>query len=388
MLAASAAPVISAQPVPPAEWAAFTAQFERVAAEGRLVGGSTLLLRDGRVVARHHIGLADESRHQPVDDRTIFHWASITKTLTAIATMQLVQHGRLSLDARVTDYLPELRQIHGGPGALDSIRVWMLLAHASGLQNPTWPYGSGAEGEPFEPTRYEQLVAMMPYQRLHFVPGTRFGYSNPAYIYLARLIETLTGDPWAVYVQKNIWTPLGMTRSYVGATPYALEADRSNGYAWEKGDDGAVTQHVYGRDFDPGVTIPNSGWNAPLDDLATYARFLLGTPLGSDERTAFDAVLARETLAQMWQPRVPTAGGDGEILPGEAIGLGFFVCLRGADAFIGHTGEQAGYRAFLYINPATQAAVIGVFNTSDYAHGDAPEARFRALVEQALTLLR
>lgn len=271
---------------------------------------------------------------------------------------------------------------------MDRVRVWMLLAHASGLQNPTWPYGSGAAWEPFEPTRYDQLVAMLPYQRLHFAPGTGFGYSNPAYVYLARLIEQITGDPWAVYVQKNVWAPLGMTRSYVGATPYHLAADRSNGYAWVRGDAGAPVQRVYGRDFDPGVTIPNGGWNAPLDDLAAYARFLLGTPADDAAREVYDAVLARTTLAEMWTPRVPTAGGDGEVLPGESMGLGFFVTPRGGETFVGHTGEQAGHRAFLYLNPATRAAVIGVFNTTDEAHGDAGEARFRALVEEALTLLR
>jgi CubicO group peptidase (beta-lactamase class C family) len=271
----------------------------------------------------------------------------------------------------------------------------MWTASACGCCSPTPPasrtprgYGAGADWEPFEPTRYEQLVAMMPYQRLHFAPGTRFGYSNPAYIYLARIIEALSGDPWGVYVQKHLWTPLGMTRSYVGATPYHLEADRARGYAWVRGEDGTPRLRNYGRDFDPGVTIPNGGWNAPLDDFAAYARFLLGTPENDAERAHYDALLPRDVLRSMWQPRVPTAGGDGEILPGEHLGLGFFIAPRDGATFVGHTGEQAGYRSFFYLNPATRAAVIGVFNTSDYAHGDAGEARFRALVEDALTLLR
>ncbi len=147
-------------------------------------------------------------------------------------------------------------------------------------------------------------------------------------------------------------------------------------------------RHAYGRDFDPGVTIPNGGWNAPLEDLAAYARFLLDTPQSEAERAAYPHVLRRETLLQMWRPRVPTAGGDGAVLPGESMGLGFFLCPRGGDTFIGHTGEQAGYRSFFYLNPATHSAVVGVFNTTDYAHGDAPEQRFQALVEDALTLLR
>jgi CubicO group peptidase (beta-lactamase class C family) len=118
---------------------------------------------------------------------------------------------------------------------------------------------------------------MMPYQQLVFEPGTRYGYSNPAFVYLARVIEVITGDPWAVYVQKNIFSPLGMSRSYIGVTPYHLAPHRSHNYDVRRLE-GASRDTVIdnGADFDPGVTNPNSGWNAPLDDLATWLVFLTG----------------------------------------------------------------------------------------------------------------
>src|SRR5690606_40828659 len=97
-------------------------------------------------------------------------------------------------------------------------RDWSSDVCSSDL--PTWPYGNGHAWEPFEPTRWEQLVSMMPYQQLQFRPGSRYGYSNPAFIYLARVIESITGDPYQSWIQKNIWTPLGLTRSYFGSTPY------------------------------------------------------------------------------------------------------------------------------------------------------------------------
>ena len=82
--------------------------------------------------------------------------------------------------ARVsTDFIPELRRVHSDWGTTDSITVQMLLSHASGLQGVTWPWTTGAPWEPFEPTTWEQLVAMMPYQRLAFKPGTLYSYSNP-----------------------------------------------------------------------------------------------------------------------------------------------------------------------------------------------------------------
>jgi CubicO group peptidase (beta-lactamase class C family) len=336
-----------------------------------------VLVRDGRVLARHDYGLADRARGQRVDERTLFHYGSITKTLTAIAVLQLRDRGRLTLDDRVTRYLPELRRMHDPYGAMDSITIRMLLTHSAGFQNPTWPYTEGKDWEPFEPTSWDQLVAMMPYQELHFRPGTRWSYSNPAYIYLARIVEQLTGDPWEVYVQKNILTPLGLSRSYFGATPYWLAADRADSYAIGRDSTGREVVHDFGREFDPGVTIPNGGWNAPLADLVTYAAFLTGANHGDTALARrWDTVLPRSTREEMWRPVIAvgdTAGPGG--VP-ESMGLGFFLLGDVAPAgarIVGHTGSQAGFLAFLWINPANRMAGIAALNTNSQLPGG-PEA--------------
>src|SRR3954453_2865472 len=245
----------------PAGWAAYTRAFDAFAQSDSVVGASTFFLNDGKIAAHHEYGWADRERKQRVEERTIFHWASITKTLTAIAIMQLRDRGKLSLDDKITRYVPELRQVHDAYGMIDSITLRMLLSHSAGFQNPTWPYKAGKSWEPFEPTTWNQLVAMMPYQELHFRPGSRYSYSNPGFIYLARVIEQLSGDPWEAYVQKNIFAPLGLGHSYFGATPYYLAADRSNNYTVHRDSTGAVVEKANGRDFDPGITIPNGGWN-------------------------------------------------------------------------------------------------------------------------------
>ena len=228
------APTGAPRAAPPAEWPSYLSAFDAYIHADSIVGAATLVMRDGRVLAHHETGFADRALGQRVDTNTIFHWGSITKTLTAIAVMQLVERGRLSLDARVTDYIPELRRVHDAWGSMDSVTVQMLLSHASGLQNGTWPWTKGRPWEPFEPTTWEQLVAMMPYQEVAFKPGTRYSYSNPGFIYLARIVQHLTGDPWEAYVQKNIFTPLGLTRSYFNATPWHLAEYRSNNYYVER----------------------------------------------------------------------------------------------------------------------------------------------------------
>src|SRR2546430_6283821 len=99
---------------------------------------------------------------------------------------------------------------------------------------------------------------------------------NPGFIYLARIIEQLTGDPYQSYVYKNLWAPLGITHSYFGATPYHLADQRSNNYDVVRDSAGHEAVVANGRDFDPGITIPNGGWNAPLGDLARWVGFLSG----------------------------------------------------------------------------------------------------------------
>jgi CubicO group peptidase (beta-lactamase class C family) len=368
----------------PREWSAFLGAFDAYAREDGVIGGQVTVLRGGRILAEHAYGLGDRERGTPPDPGAVYHWASITKTLTAIAIMQLRDRGRLTLDDPITRYVPELRQVHDSFGSVDAVTLRMLLSHSAGFQNPTWPYGEGRPWEPFEPTRWEQLVAMMPYQEIGFAPGSRFGYSNPGFVYLARVIEQLTGDPWAVYIQKNIWTPLGLTRSFVGTSPYHLAALRAPSYTVH-GDSGRVHTEANPREFDPGITIPNSGWNAPIGDLVTYVAFLTHAD-GGDTAAAhrYDGVLRHATLEEMWQPVVPlTQGGS----LSEAFGLSFYLYRRGATTVVGHTGEQSGFRSFLYFDPATTLAVIGVINTTNEARPDASNQGWDVLTHRAVALV-
>ena len=346
------------------DWDGFVRLFDASATRDSIVGASIVVTRGGRVVAHHEYGFADRARGRRVDERTIFHYGSITKTLTAIAIMQLRDRGGLTLNDRVVQYIPELRAIHDPYGSIDSVTIRMLLSHSAGFQNPTWPYTQGKSWEPFEPTTWNQLVAMMPYQELQFKPGSRYGYSNPGFIYLGRIIEQLTGDSWETYVQKNILSPLGLAHSYFGVTPYYLAADRSHNYTLLRDSTGRDAVRDNGADFDPGITIPNGGWNAPLGDLATYLAFLTDTSRGdTPQRRLYDVVLPRSSLHEMWRPFHAVAPATAE--QSDSIGLSFFAVRRGKTTFIGHTGSQAGFISFLYLNPATGAAVVAAFNTEN-----------------------
>lgn len=385
-------PVVSA----PAQGPSFHASFDSYVQEDGVLGAAFVVVDKGKVTEAHTIGMADQEMRQAVDSNTVFHWASITKTLTAVAIMQLRDHGKLSLDDPIVKYVPELTRVHSEDNSIPRVTLRHLLSHSAGFQSPTWPYRDDSKPwEPFEPTEWNQLVAMMPYQELAFAPGTKFQYSNPGFIYLARVIEAVTGDPYEVYVQKDILTPLGMTRSYYNFTPYHMSQDRSNNYTLRIGRDGRRQTIANGREFHTGITTPNGGLNGPLDDLARWVAFLAGPSPSSTS----NVILARKSLEEMWQPVVPVNPGAATELP-VWMGLSFFLYPRGsgrdAITFVGHTGHQAGFRTFMVFNPQNGRAVIAAFNTA-HNEGSTPAAQdafrksesgFTTLMEQATGVLR
>jgi CubicO group peptidase (beta-lactamase class C family) len=377
-LATVAAPMRTAGQTP-AGWDGFVGLFRAYVDADSIVGASALVMRDGRVLDRVDIGYADRAKNIPVDGETLFHWGSITKGLTAISILQLRDRGLLTLDDRVVDYIPELRRVHNPYGSMDDITIRMLLSHTAGFMNSTWPYDEGRDWEPFEPTTWEQLVAMMPYQQILFPPGSRYGYSNPAFIYLARIVEQHTGDPWESYVQKNIFAPLGLTQSYFRTTPYYLASHRSHNYTVRRDSTGAIRTVDQGPDFDPGITVPNGGWNAPLSELARYTAFLTAAAPPDGTTAPYDTVLKRSSLEEMWRPVQPMSEGY-EAGDRQWMGLSFFIIGEGDSRVLGHTGSQAGFRAFFFFSPRTRTGVIVAYNTTNYA---APASELGSRVQRA-----
>lgn len=359
----------------PATWSTAQSAFRHYVQADSTVGAAMVLVRDGRIVAEEFHGFADRAAGRRADRGTIWHWGSITKTLTAVAVMQMVVRDRLTLDQPAVDLVPELRRIHNPFGSMSMVTVRHLLSHTSGLQAGTWPWSRGEAWEPFEPTEWAQLVAMMPYMRLAFVPGSRYAYSNPAVVYLARMVEQLTGDPWQGYIHKNFFLPLDLDASYFGATPWHLVSRRSHNYAVTRS--GIVDQ---GAEFDPGITIPNGGWNASVEDLAGWMGFLAGGSTTAAQQR-YDQILPRATLESMWQPIA-------RVTPEEEMGLSFFLRHDGGRRLVGHTGTQANFRSFFWLDPATRTAVIGVVNTSSDIDGARSTAGFTAWMAAARGVLR
>ncbi|HTJ29970.1 MAG TPA: serine hydrolase domain-containing protein, partial [Acidobacteriaceae bacterium] len=254
-----------------------------------IVGSSLALVREGRVVLRDDYGLQALDPRAAVDENTTYHWASCTKTFTGIAILQLRDRGLLSLDDPLVKYLPELRAAHDSFGPIDQVTIRHVMAHAGGFRDATWPWHDEDKAwQPFEPTQWSQIVAMMPYTDVAFPPGSRFSYSNLGVVFLGEIIERLSGDAYAVYMEKNVLRPLGMSRAYFDRSPHFLLKYRS--HSWDR-KDGKLTEDPF--DFNTGITRSNGGLNAPVGDMLKYIGFLLGDPADAKRHAAYDEVLKR-----------------------------------------------------------------------------------------------
>jgi CubicO group peptidase (beta-lactamase class C family) len=387
VLAALPAPSAAQLSGPGADrWSDIVSDWRTTVHDEGIVGASMALVLDGHVVDLETEGMADLGRGLPVDDETIYHWASITKTFTAIAIMQLRDRGLLSLDDPIVDYVPELRAVYNPYGSMEEITIRQLMSHSAGFRAGTFPFAGGEPWHPHEPTEWSQLVAMIPYTRIHFEPGSRFSYSNPGIVFLGRTIEKLTGDVFEAYVDKNIFRPLGMRRAYFDATPWTLLPHRSNHYFVRDG-----KPEPGGVDFNTGITVSNGGLNAPIPDMVRYLSFLTGRPGPAGPTQAdFDAVLARSSLHEMWEPVVPIGPSP---MGAASMGLSFFLYDEPDVRIVGHTGTQRAFYSFFYIDPTSGAGVIAAFNSvGEGGSGpdtDAVRVRISArVVDELFPLLR
>ena len=364
LLPLAAAPLQAQKP----ELAAFHARFDSVLTQHGIVGGAFAFVPANQPPTLFVHGNARTSPPQPVDAATAYNWASITKTMTAIAILQLRDRGQLSLDDPAVRYIPELRQVHDAYGSIDAVTIRTLLTHSAGFRNPTWPWDcddpKDCSWQPFEPTRWAQIAAMIPYTHIAFQPGTQWSYSNLGYVFLGQIIQRLTGDDFEVYIDKNILKPLGMTDSYFDRAPYFLEPHLSASYLRSGS---KLTPQPF--DYDTGITTSNSGLKAPLTDMEKYARFLIGQP----GNARYEMVLKRSSLEEAWRPvlpaiqqgEAPTAYTGGPHGAQPRMGLGFFIVTVNGHRYIFHDGDQGGFSSELLIDPDRGSACLLAVNTTD-----------------------
>ena len=217
LMAASAPTPCAAQPVaPPAAALAqnpdvlaaqrlFSAWLEGQMAYRGLPGVAVGVVQDQQLVWSQGFGFADVQASKPMTAQTKFRIASNSKLFAAIAILQLREAGKLRLDDPVVNHLPWFKPKPAGPDD-GPITIEQLLSHSSGLQREASDHWASFNF----PTEAE-LIQLMPGRQAAFPPQTRWKYSNLAYAVAGQVVEAVTGQRWADYVQAHILVPLGMT---------------------------------------------------------------------------------------------------------------------------------------------------------------------------------
>jgi CubicO group peptidase (beta-lactamase class C family) len=186
------------------------------------ISGLALALVEGdQIIDLQGFGVADQSG-RAVTPQTPFVLASVSKPITALAILQLVEAGKLELDSPVQYYLPEFRI--ADPVGSTKITVRQLLLHTSGI--PATAYDTRADAETLE-----QYVAELQTVELDRPVGSRYAYCSGNYNVLGRIIEVVTGQPFGSYIQAHIFIPLRMRHSFT-AEPAARQAGLAQGYQW------------------------------------------------------------------------------------------------------------------------------------------------------------
>ncbi|CCH30979.1 serine hydrolase domain-containing protein [Actinosynnema sp. NPDC047251] len=305
--------------------------------------GAAVALTHGTTVVRA-AGYGRTADGEAVTEHTTMAVASVSKSFTALAVMQLVDAGRVRLDDPVRDHLPEFAPADPRAGR---ITVRHLLDQTSGLSDTTFRPFSGREV-----ATLRDAVASMRDATLASEPGTRWAYHNPNFQVAARLVEVVAGEPFADYLRRHVFEPLGMADSATADTERDLPAS-ARGHV-----------HVLGA----AVPVPEppafgNGSGGVLSSAHDLAAWLVaqntGTPIASPE-----SIAATHTRS---------AG---------SYGLGWFVGTTDAGApLVDHGGDLFTSTAYQALLPASGHGIAVMANTGTQ-YGDA-----QALGERLIALL-
>jgi CubicO group peptidase (beta-lactamase class C family) len=304
-------------------------------------------------------GVLNVERAVPASTDTLFMIGSISKSFTASLIMLLVDEGRLDLDVPIRHYL---RDFHvASPEAVRTITARHLLSHTSGLETDIYPDDLWEQGNPI--ARYLDRCFLLP--QVHEQFGKRFSYSNVGYVAAGRVVEVLTGMPWAQAIDERIYAPLGMRTSVSSSlqTPsYSMAMghmyDPAGGGGWRKAADC----------YRPRGNAPaGSALAMSAADLVKFGRAHLN---GGRSETG-QAWLSGKSVKAMQAMQIELPGATSLFENG--WGVGWSLSNYDSVMSFGHGGGRRGYQALLQIVPEHDL-VLGI-TANGMALGGGPLVR-------------
>ena len=383
--------VIQAAAARPFDWPAVQARLDEVAPaqtrKAHVPGAVVVVVKDGQVVLSRGYGFADLEARRPVDPLTTgFRAASVSKTITWTALMQLVEAGKVDLDGDVNGYLRSVQiaprlsakvkvRLDGretGPGPKvriaarpgDAVTVEDLMTHSAGFEDEG--FGTIFLRDPKDRVPLAAFLGQHIPKRVR-APGEAIAYSNYSAALGALVVEEVSGEPFATYVERHIFAPLRMNATFEEPLPASVAAQAAYGYRWQNGRYSRASFESVGNWAPAGAMTASGG------DMARWMNAMLAI----DEPAP---LLRPDTLATMLRPvrRMHPA------LPGVAHGL-FEARIAGRD-FLEHGGDIETFHTQVLLRPADRLGVYVAFNSPGgvAARGPIVEALVTAIYDGAV----
>ena len=301
-------------------------------ARDQIVGTSVGVHRQGEILLAKGYGYADLENQIRATEHTVFRIGSITKQFTAAAILVLEERDRLRLSDPLTEFLPDYET------SGHHVSVERLLNHTSGIKGYT-EMGETFWGKSRLDLSHEEMVELFSAEPFQFAPGEEYSYNNSAYYLLGLIIEKVSGQGYADFLQENLWTPLGMRESYYMYND-PIVPNRAAGYEVR---DGEVV-----NDAPLSMRLPYSAGSlgSSVMDLITWQHAL------SNQR-----LLSEESYSRMTTP--------GTLISRKKLdyGYGLMVGELSGRRKISHGGDINGFRTQLAYYPEDKLTVVVLCNT-------------------------
>lgn len=311
--------------------------------QGKVAGVVVSVVKDGRVLLAKGYGHADVASRRPMDARaTLVRPGSTSKLFTWTAVMQLVEQGKVDLNADVNRYLDFRLPEHAGR----PITMTDLMTHRAGFEEGL------KDVLALDPARFQAFEAYMKghVRPVVFPPGKVEAYSNYGTALAGYIVQRVSGERYEDYVARHIFRPLAMTRStFRQPLPAAFAGSMSNGYR---------TSEDAPQPFELVTPVPAGGLTSAAADMANFMIAHL-----ADGRFGEARILRPETARAMHRASLPRRPGF------DAMAHGFFLGERNGRTVLGHGGDTVMFHSDLAIMPAERVGIFFSFNSR--GEGDA-----------------
>jgi N-acyl-D-amino-acid deacylase len=339
--------------------------------EHKLPGASLAITDSRRLVYARGFGYADVGQHKPVTPESLFRIASISKPITAVAILQLVDQQKLSLDDKVfglLDYEPHLPENTTLDERQNEITIRHLLQHRGGWDRDqsfdamfkSTEFSQALGVEP--PAAPNTVIRVMLGKPLDFDPGERYAYSNYGYCLLGRVIEKITRESYEDYVKQHVLAPVGVTAMSIGETRLSGRKENEVRYY-----DPRLGDSVFAKDLNSLVPQPYGAWH--LEAMDSHGAWLASASDLVRFASALDSpddspILSAESIAELVKRPDGLAGHEEDGDPkSKFYGLGWSVTTdESGQMTASHGGSLPGTNTILIRRPDGRDVAL-LFNT-------------------------